>query len=70
MFISKAHTPVANKRINSMIARAETPQLHLLPVFDLFSITVAPFNRDIGIGVGVHKHIESAVTVELWEESH
>ncbi len=53
-----------------MIARTEAPQLYLFPVFDLLSVAITPFNRNIRVGVRVHKHIERAVTVKLWKKCH
>lgn len=62
--------PIAYKRINPMIARTETSQLHLFPVFDLFSVAITPFNGNIRVGVRIHKYIECAITVELWKKCH
>jgi len=47
-----------------MIACAEAPQLHLFAIFDLLRITVSPLHWHIGVGVGVDKHIESAVAIQ------
>lgn len=54
-----------------MIARAETPKLHLLPVLYLSGVTVAPFYRYIRICVGIDEDIESAFArIQLWEKSY
>lgn len=51
-----------------MIAGAKTPQLHLLPVLDLLGIAIPPFDRHVGVGVGVDEDVEGAVAVELGEK--
>lgn len=51
-----------------MVARAETPQLHLLPIPDLLGIAVAPFYWDVRISVGVDQNVECAVPVQLRQE--
>lgn len=66
--MKKAGIPVAHERIHAVIAGAEAPQLHLLPVLDLLGITIAPFDGDIRVGVGVDENVESAVAVELGKE--
>lgn len=54
-----------------MIARAETPQLHLLPIFYLLRVAVSPFHRHFRVCIGVDQDIESAVAgIELWKEGH
>jgi hypothetical protein len=62
--------PIANQRIHTMIARAETPQLHLLPVLDLLRIAIAPLHRHLAIGIRIHQHVERAVAVQLRQERH
>lgn len=57
--------PVAHQRIHPMVTSTKAPQLHLLTILDLFGVAIAPFNRYIGIGVGVHQHIEGAIAIEL-----
>lgn len=59
------HLPVAHQRIHPMITSTKAPQLHLLPILDLFGVAIAPLNRDIGIGVGIYQHIEGAIAIEL-----
>lgn len=51
-----------------MVIRTEASQLHLLRVFDLLCIAVAPFNRHFGVCIGVDKHVKGAVTVQYREE--
>lgn len=53
-----------------MISSAETPQLHLLPVLDLFGVAISPLYRNVRISVSVDKDVESAIAIELWEEGH
>lgn len=64
------HIPIAHQRIDPMVARAKTPQLHLLPVLDLLSVAVAPFYGHVRIRVRVHQDVKSAVPVELGKEGH
>jgi hypothetical protein len=47
-----------------MIARAETPQLHLFAVLDLLGVAVAPFKGNFRVCVCVDEHIECAVAVQ------
>lgn len=61
--------PVANKRVDTMIAGAETSQLHLLAIFNLFRIAITPFERNLGISVRVDEDVECAVTVQHGQES-
>jgi hypothetical protein len=42
--------------------------LHLFSILNLLSIRVAPFDRNFAIGIGVDKHVECAVAVELRQE--
>lgn len=37
-------SPITNEGIHTVITRAETPQLHFLPVLDLFRVTVSPLH--------------------------
>ena len=60
--------PVANQRVHSMIARTEAPELHLLPILDLFRVTVAPLHWHIGVRIGVYQNVERTVAIELREE--
>jgi phage host-nuclease inhibitor protein Gam len=53
-----------------MIASAKASELHLFAILNLFRITVAPFKRHFGISIGIHKDVESAVSVQHWQESH
>ena len=54
-----------------MIARAETPQLHLLPVFNLLGVAIAPLHRHLRVGVRVDQDVERAVArIELRKEGH
>lgn len=54
-----------------MIARAKTPQLHLLPVLNLLGVAIPPFHRDLRVRVRVNQDVERAVArVELGEEGH
>lgn len=47
-----------------MVIRAEASQLHLFSVFDLLGVTVAPFNRHVGVRIGVYKDVERAIPVQ------
>ena len=52
-----------------MVARAETPQLHLLPVLNLLGVAVPPFHRHLRVRVRVDQDVERAIArVELGEE--
>lgn len=54
-----------------MIARAETPQLHLLPVFNLLRVAIAPLHRHLRVGVRVDQDVERAVArIELRKEGY
>ena len=59
---------ITNQRINTVVRRTETPQLHSLAIFDFFRVRISPFNRDITIRVGIHQDIEGAVPAQLREE--
>ena len=64
-------SPVTNKRIHPMIARAETPQLHLLPVLNLLRVAVPPFHRHLRVRVRVDQDVKGAVAgIELGQECH
>jgi hypothetical protein len=65
---SSVQQPVAHQRVDLVITRAETPQLHLLAVLDLLCITVSPFNRHIRICVCIYQYIEGAVAIEYWKK--
>lgn len=41
------NVPIADKGIDPVITRTETPQLHLFAVLDLLCITIAPFHRHV-----------------------
>ena len=54
-----------------MIARAETPQLHLLPILNLLGVAVSPFHRHLRVRVRVDQDVERAIArVELGKEGH
>ena len=54
-----------------MIARAETPQLHFLPIFNLLGVAISPFHRHFRVRVRVDQDVEGAVArIELWQEGH
>lgn len=53
-----------------MVICTEAPELHLLGVFDLLGVAVAPFDRDFGVCVRIHEHVECAVSVENGEEGN
>ena len=54
-----------------MIARAETPQLHLLPILNLLGVAVPPLHRHLRVRVRVDQDVERAIArVELGEEGH
>lgn len=55
---------IADQRFHTMIIRAEASQLHLFSVLDLLGVTVAPFNRHVGVRIGVYQDIECAVPVQ------
>lgn len=49
-----------------MVTGAETPQLHLFCILDLLCVAVAPLYRHVGVGIGVDKDIEGAVSIKDW----
>ncbi len=53
-----------------MARRAESSQLYPLGVFNLLGVAVAPFYRDLAVGIGIHEDVECAVAIELREERH
>lgn len=53
-----------------MIARAKTPQLHLLPILNLLSIAVTPLHRHLAIGIRVHQDVKRAIALQLRQECH
>ena len=54
-----------------MIARAETPQLHLLPILNLLGVAISPFHRHLRVRVRVDQDVERAIArVELGKEGH
>jgi hypothetical protein len=53
-----------------MRTRAETPELHLLPILDLLRIAIAPFHWYIAIRIGIDQYVERAVAIELGEEGY
>ena len=54
-----------------MVARAETPQLHFLPILNLLGVAVPPFHRHLRVRIRVDQDVERAIArVELWEEGH
>jgi hypothetical protein len=46
-----------------MVAGAETSQLHLFSIPNLFCITVTPFYRNIRVGIGIDEDIERAIAI-------
>ena len=62
--------PIADQRVDPVVARAEAAQLHALAVGDLLGVAVAPLDRHLAVGVGVDEHVEGAVAVELRQERH
>jgi hypothetical protein len=52
-----------------VVARAEGSQLHFFAVLDFFGVAVAPLERDVGICIGIHQHIECAIAIEHRQES-
>lgn len=53
-----------------MITRTKTPQLHLLPIFNLFRIAIPPLHWYFRIRIRIHQHIERAIPIQLRQESH
>ena len=54
-----------------MIARAETPQLHLFPIFYLLRVAISPFHRHIRVRIRVNQYVERAIArVELRKEGY
>jgi hypothetical protein len=51
-----------------MVARTETPQLHLLAILDLLRIAISPLHRHFTIRIRIHQHIERAISIQLWQE--
>lgn len=68
----KTHdSPITDKRINPMIARAKAPQLHLLSILYLFRVAISPFHWHLRVRICVDQDIECAVAgIELWKECH
>ena len=63
--------PVTHKRINPMITRAETSQLHFLAIFNLLGVAISPFHWHFRVRVCVDQDIERAVACfQLWKEGH
>ena len=62
--------PIAYQGIHTMARRAESSQLYPLGVLNLLGVAVAPFHRNLAVGVGIHEDVECAVTIELREERH
>lgn len=73
-FVSKTRnhdSPITDKRINPMIARAETPQLHLLSIHYLLCVAISPFHWHFRVRVCVDQDIECAVAgIELRKERY
>ena len=57
------HIPIADKSVDFMTRRAETPQLDLLPVLNVLGIAIAPFKRDFRVSIRIDQHIEGAVAI-------
>lgn len=53
-----------------MVVGTEAAQLDLFCILDLLGVTVAPFHGHFGVGIGVDKHVECAISVQNGEESH
>lgn len=52
-----------------MITCTETPQLHLLAIFNFPCIAIAPLHRHIRVRIRIHQHIEGAITrIKLRQE--
>ena len=66
---SLLNIPVRHQRVDAVAVRREAPQHDLLGVLDLLRVTVAPLERHVTIGIGVHQHVECAVAVEHRQES-
>jgi len=64
------HSPVAYERVNAVVARGEVPQLYLFTICDFLGVTVSPLHRYIGIGIGIYKYVECAITVQHRQKSH
>lgn len=60
--------PITHERINSVITRTKTPQLHLLPILDLSRIAIPPLHGYLAVRICIHQDIKAAVTVKLREE--
>lgn len=53
-----------------MVICAEASELHLLGVFDLLRVAVAPFDRHFRVCVRIYEHIECAIPIENRKEGH
>ena len=54
-----------------MIARAETPQLHLFPILNLLGVAISPLHRHFRVRVRVDQDVEGAIArIELREEGY
>jgi hypothetical protein len=69
-FLKLITNPITNKRIDPMITRTKTPQLHPLPIFNLLGITVPPLHRHLTVRIRIHQHVKRAIAFELWEECY
>jgi hypothetical protein len=60
---------VTHHGINSMIHGAKTPQFNIFSILDVLGVAVSPFFvRDIGIGVGIDKDVESTPSFQHWKK--
>ena len=65
------YLPITNKRVDPMVARAETSQLHLLPILNLLRVAISPFHRHFGVRICVDQDVERAIAgIELGQEGH
>ena len=51
-----------------MITRTKTPQLHLLPIFNVLSIAISPLHWHLAICIGIHQYIERTIALQLRQE--
>jgi hypothetical protein len=60
--------PVAHKRVDPVVARAEAPELHFLAILNLLRIAVAPLERHLRVCICIHQYIEGAIPIEHGQE--
>lgn len=65
---SSVSKSIADQSINTVIRRAESPQLHLFSILNLLRIRITPLDRDLTIRISVNEDVECAIAAELREK--